>query len=230
MRIHYIQHEPFEAPGYILNWIEEHKFTVTSTHIYEKIWFPDQNSFDFLIIMGGSMSVNDDDLLPWLAEEKLFVKESILNKKKVIGICLGSQLIANVLGNKVYPNKYKEIGWFPVKKSSLGKYSPLINHFPDEFVTMHWHGETFDLLPNCAQIFESEGCKNQGFIYKNNVIGLQFHPEMTLDTIRGMIDASDTFESGRFIQNFEDIKNGAKNCIPNNGWLCNLLDKLAKTS
>jgi len=179
LNIHYFTHVPFEGLAYIEEWAVNKGHKLTSTEFYKSKNLPDINKVDWLIIMGGPMSVNEEDEYPWLTDEKRFVKEAIEKGKIVIGICLGAQLITDVLGAKVYKNVYKEIGWFQVHFTESAKKLPLFSSFPDEMMVFHWHGETFDLPEGAIHLAESEGCKNQAFIYKDKVLGLQFHFEMT---------------------------------------------------
>src|SRR5689334_16619028 len=116
MRVHFIQHVNFEHPGHLLEWAKDNNHNTGFTKTFENISFPGLNDFDLLIIMGGPMSVYDENKFPWLKKEKQFIGEAIDADKKVLGICLGSQLIAESLGAKVYPSKEKEIGWWRIKK------------------------------------------------------------------------------------------------------------------
>lgn len=120
MRIHYIQHVHFETPANIYRWAD-YKSTRWGTKLFLNDPFPDIGSFDLLVILGGPMGVYDEDEYPWLKDEKKFIERSIKSGKKILGICLGAQLIADVLGGKVYKNRYKEIGWFDVQLTSEGK-------------------------------------------------------------------------------------------------------------
>ncbi|WP_211325058.1 type 1 glutamine amidotransferase [Hydrogenothermus marinus] len=123
MRIHYFQHVPFETPANIENWAKEKGHLFKGTYLYKNQPFPDFSSFDMLVIMGGPMSVSDENKYPFLKREKIFIENAIKLNKKVVGICLGAQLIAEVLGSKVYKNKEKEIGWYPVYLTDEGKKS-----------------------------------------------------------------------------------------------------------
>ena len=204
MRVHFIQHVSFEHPGYLLEWAKQH--TVTFTKIFEDVSFPPPNDFDVLIIMGGPMGVYEEEKFPWLKKEKKFIKETIAAGKKVLGICLGSQLVAEVLEAKVYPNTEKEIGWWPIKKSANARNTPLIPEAPDEFVTFHWHGDIFDLPKNSIRLFSTDVCPNQGFLYGSNVAALQFHPEVTNELVSAMVEHErEELIPATFIQNEETI-------------------------
>ncbi|MEW8197867.1 MAG: type 1 glutamine amidotransferase, partial [Candidatus Thiodiazotropha endolucinida] len=115
MRAHYLQHVPFEDLGSIENWLKRSGYEITRTRLYESEELPGIESVDLLVIMGGPMSVNDDQDFPWLVEEKEFIKKVIESGKPVLGICLGAQLIACSLGAEVFSNSVKEIGWIPIR-------------------------------------------------------------------------------------------------------------------
>ncbi|MBP2630495.1 MAG: Glutamine amidotransferase type 1 [Firmicutes bacterium] len=189
MILHYLQHVPFENPGSILIWAKENGHSITSTQLYRNEAFPKQDKFNWLVIMGGPMNIYDEENYPWLADEKVFIRESIAADKVIIGLCLGGQLIADVIGGKVTQNPYKEIGWFPICLSEEAKKSPLFSFFPEHPVVFQWHGDTFSTLPEDAKcIAESEACKHQAFIYKNRVFGFQYHLENTLSIINGLVE------------------------------------------
>jgi GMP synthase-like glutamine amidotransferase len=176
MKVHVLQHLPFEDLGNIAPNLEARGAQVSYTHFFENPQLPSLDGFDLIIIMGGSMSANDDEELPWLRLEKQFIREAIKRDIGVLGICLGAQLIANALGARVYRNHHKEIGWFPVRKVPVqdGAFS-----LPQECIAFHWHGETFDLPQGAVRLAESDACKNQAYQINRNVIGLQFHLETT---------------------------------------------------
>lgn len=137
LRIHYFQHVAFEGLGCIEAWAFEKDYVRTRTKFYETYRLPEITTIDWLIIMGGPMSVHDEEGHPWLNEEKAFIKQAIEAGKTVIGICLGAQLIANVLGANVYPNRHKEIGWFDVTKTAQGKENYLVKDIESSFTAFH---------------------------------------------------------------------------------------------
>jgi GMP synthase-like glutamine amidotransferase len=146
---------------------------------------PHPNQIDLLVIMGGPMSINDEDAFPWLVPEKQFIREMIASGKPVLGICLGAQLIAGALGADVYPNGAKEIGWFPIQGIPSG--GRLTFRFPSSMKVFHWHGETFDLPSGAIRLARSKGCENQAFQIGRSVIGLQFHLETTPASARDLV-------------------------------------------
>ena len=185
MRVHYLQHVPFEGLGSIETWLRAANCQITSTYLYDSAVFPNIGDFDLLIIMGGSMSVNDESRFPWLANEKQFIQTAIEADKAVLGICLGAQLIASSVGARVLPNEHKEIGWFPVDGTSPS--SADVFQFPHELEVFHWHGETFELPDGAIRLARNNVCENQGFQLGRNVIGLQFHLETTPASAREIV-------------------------------------------
>jgi GMP synthase-like glutamine amidotransferase len=185
MRAHYLQHVPFEGLGSIEPWLKDHGCEITQTRFYESIRLPDCRDVDLLIIMGGPMSANDEEEFPWLVKEKAFIRQCIESGTAVLGVCLGSQLIASALGGKVYRNPQKEIGWFPVQGVSSSGRS--VFRFPREIDVFHWHGETFDLPPGAVRTATNEACENQAIQLGRSVIGLQFHLETTAQSLQALV-------------------------------------------
>jgi len=208
MKIHYIQHVEFETPANILKWANEKGHEITGTHLYKGENLPDLDQFDFLVVMGGPMGIYDEEEYPWLKKEKEFIKKAIENDKLVLGICLGAQLIADVLGAKVYKNKEKEIGWFPVELTEKAKNSKIFNDFPEQFTAFHWHGDTFDIPKGAIHTVRSEACENQAFEYNDGkVVALQFHLEVDKKAVERLIENSqeELKEKGKYIQSPDEM-------------------------
>ncbi|WP_195509715.1 type 1 glutamine amidotransferase [Clostridium tyrobutyricum] len=208
MRIHYLQHVPFEGPANIVNWAHKRGHKLTGTHLYNYEVVPNIDQFDCLVIMGGPMNIYEEDKYPWLKYEKKFIKRAIEVNKVVLGICLGAQLITDVLGGKVTKNPEGEIGWFPVNFKSKGIDSSLFKDFPEIMYVFQWHNDTFSTLGSGVRsIAYSKACKNQAFIYKDRVIGFQFHMESTKSSIFSLIDnCEDEMTVGSYVQTSEKIK------------------------
>lgn len=206
MRIHYLQHVPFENLGSMEPVLIERGHQLSSTHLYKNQQLPSVNDLDWLIVMGGPMGIYDETDYPWLTLEKKFIKDAIDTGKKVLGICLGAQLIADALGAKIYKNKYREIGWFEILRHSEAASTILANVLSDRTDVFHWHGDTFDLPENAIPIAESEACKNQGFVFGNRVIALQFHLETTLRSAQLLIEnCSDELDGSRYVQSADEM-------------------------
>ena len=204
MRVHYLQHVPFEGLGSIESWLESAGYSITSTQLYESASLPELEQVDLLIAMGGPMSVNDEDEYPWLVLEKKFIRDAINAGKPVLGICLGAQLIASAMGAKIYKNAETEIGWFPLQ--GLSHVSDSLFRFPSSTQVFHWHGETFDLPAGATLLASSDGCVNQAFQLGAAVIGLQFHLETTLESVKDLVNnCLDELIPSRYVQNEEEI-------------------------
>ncbi|KAA2240163.1 amidotransferase [Chitinophaga agrisoli] len=206
LRIHYLEHVPFEGLGCIADWAAENGHTVTVTTFHDLVVLPDLDTIDWLIVMGGPMGVYETARYPWMAVELVYIEEAIRRQKKVLGICLGAQLIACALGARVYPHTQKEIGWFPVQFTTEGAAASLAKVFPAELPVFHWHGDTFD-LPAQATSFAATGvCANQGYIYGGHVIGLQFHLEVRKADVLGMVHhGDDELAPAPYVQSAETI-------------------------
>jgi GMP synthase (glutamine-hydrolysing) len=179
---------------------------LTATRFYENDPLPDVGHLDWLIVLGGPMGTYDERRYAWLVEEKRFIERAIQRGKVVIGICLGSQLIAHVLGARVYPNLVKEIGWFPIELTEAGQRSPLFSFLPKKPVVFHWHGDTFDLPPGAVHIARSEGCRHQAFVVGQHVIGLQFHLESTPESVESIIrNCPGELIEDRYFQNADQM-------------------------
>jgi len=206
MRIHYLQHVPFEDLANIETWAKDNGHSVSVTKLYLNESLPGMDYFDWLIVMGGPMNIYEEMDYPWLVAEKQFIDEAIKAGKVVLGICLGAQLISDVLGGKVKKNNYKEIGWFPVSKTVEANNSVFFKSLPDEFMAFHWHGDTFDLPPGAIRLAESQGCKNQAFEYNGKVLGLQFHLESSETSITRLIEnCRDELTEGKYFQSENEI-------------------------
>jgi GMP synthase-like glutamine amidotransferase len=210
MKVHVLQHVPSEGLGSIEVWLEKIGATVSFTHFFESAALPAVQELDMVIALGGPMSVNDEEALPWLRAEKKFIREAIDNGKAVLGICLGSQLIANALGARVCVNPHKEIGWFPV---AAVQHSKDTFQLPASVNVFHWHGETFEIPQGAVHLARSTACENQGFQWGRRVIGLQFHLETTAESARAFVEEDDGVElkdslelaDGLYIQTAQQI-------------------------
>lgn len=153
------------------------------------------------------MNIYQEEEYQWLKYEKQFIKEAIENGKVVLGICLGGQLITDVLGGKVTRNPEREIGWLPVSFNERAFKSPLFKNFPRKCKTFQWHSDTFSILgvgSDC--IAESEACCHQAFIYQERVIGFQFHMESSASSISSLLNhCKDEIIEGKYVQNEQQI-------------------------
>lgn len=202
MRLHYLQHVPFENAGNIEAWAKKKGYNVSKTVLYYDEAFPEQDSFDWLIVTGGPMNVYEERDYPWLRREKAFIARAIEDNKQVLGIGLGAQLIADVMGGKVTANRFKEIGWHRVDMTPEARTSPVFRALPSQFIAFHWHGDAFSLPAGCTRTASTEACENQAFEHDDGrVVGLQFHLESTDDGINRLIKAcGGDLTPGKYVQ------------------------------
>jgi len=206
MRVHYLQHVPFENLGSMENYFLSRGYQISSTKLYSEENFPGLEDFDWLIIMGGPMGVYDEDRFPWLKNEKRFISDVIEAGKVLLGVCLGAQLIASVLGAKVYKNRFREIGWFPITRSETAAETILGKVLPETLEVFHWHGDTFDIPQGATLLASSEACHNQGFVIENRIVGFQFHLETTMEAAKKLINkCSDELDGSRYVQSKEQM-------------------------
>ena len=203
MKVHVLQHVPFEGLGSIRFWLEARNAQIGYTRFFANDLLPSVEGIDLLIAMGGPMSVNDETELPWLRAEKQAVRDAIAKDVAVLGVCLGAQLIASALGSRVYRNPVKEIGWFPIQAVAAPEHA---FRFPSECTVFHWHGETFDLPEDAVRLAKSGPCANQAFQLKRNVIGLQFHLETTPDSAHSIVEnCRGELTSGPYVQTEREL-------------------------
>jgi GMP synthase-like glutamine amidotransferase len=171
------RHVPFESLGMIADSLDEHEITCEYVDLYRDARSPDARAADGLIFMGGPMSANDD--LPYIRQELELIGEAFSRGLPILGVCLGSQLIAKALGARVYQNGVPEIGWYPVDWTAAAARDRLHQGLSAPETVFHWHGETFDLPPGAELLASSDVCRNQAYRVGANVYGLQYHLEVT---------------------------------------------------
>ncbi|RKX39776.1 MAG: amidotransferase [Verrucomicrobia bacterium] len=228
MKLHWLQHVPFEGLGIIEEWARAQGAETSVSQLFNNDPLPEVESFDWLVVMGGPMGIYDHKEHPWLVAEKQFIKNAIDAGKTVLGICLGAQLIADVLGAKVYAGPQKEIGWFPIRRA---EGAPEI--IPEELTAFHWHGDTFGIPEGAVRLASSEACQTQGFIYNDHVVALQFHLETTLESMEALIENCadelvhvDGVGSSVYIQTAEQMRAGLPTLGKINAAMERLLDQI----
>ena len=188
MKIHIIQHLEHENAGSILQWAHKRNHQLSYTYLFQQQFeFPTVDNLNMLIILGGTMGAYEEEKFPWLSTEKDFIRQAIEANKIILGICLGSQILAEVLGSKVYPHDKKEIGFFPIYKTEAAMQEDVIACMPANWTVFHWHGDTFDLPHGAVHLFFSDACSQQGF-KKGKCFGFQFHGEVNGELLHSMIN------------------------------------------
>lgn len=212
MKVHWFQHVPFEGLGLIEPWLRARGHELQATR-----WWAGETAgaaaaeCDWLIVLGGPMNIYQHRDFPWLVAEKAAIAAAVARGARVLGICLGAQLIADVLGGKVLQIAEREIGWWPLRAVDAGAVTGEPFAFPPETIVLHWHGDTFTLPPGARRLAESAGCAQQAFAVGARVLGLQFHLEMGAGAVAEIASAcrDELSGGGRWVQPTEAITEGA---------------------
>lgn len=228
MHVHWLQHADFEDLGCIAPWLAARDDTVTHTRLFAGETPPTADTFDFLIVMGGPMNIYEYDAHPWLKAEKALIKQAIAADKRVLGICLGSQLIADVLGGPVTRNAHTEVGWFPVQMNAAARQSKLFAGFPERYLAFHWHGDTFAIAPGARNLASSEACAHQAYDYGERVAAIQFHLEVTAANARDWFE-HERPEPAAYVQTAESILTDIGRFAENNRLMIRLLENLTSS-
>ena len=234
MRIHFIIHESFEAPGAYEQWAQSHGHSVLYSRVYEGEKLPKSpDGIDFLIVMGGPQSPSTTlDECPHFdaAAEKLFIAQCITAGCAVIGVCLGSQLIGEALGARFERSPEKEIGKFAIQLSQDGLTNKKFYHFGSDLEVGHWHNDMPGLTPNSKIIAYSEGCPRQIIEYSKLVYGFQCHMEFNKQVIELLIASSDPslemLAQHKFVQQADALRENDYSDM--NAKLFVFLDKLSE--
>ncbi|WP_307719409.1 type 1 glutamine amidotransferase [Paenibacillus xylaniclasticus] len=223
------KHYDFDDPTAFEQWAEQngHQLRITDPACGINIaWLADT---DLLIICGGPMSAYDDDKYEWLREEKAFIRKAVEQGIKILGICLGAQMLAEILGGKAYRHSVKEIGWHLISRTEDSH--PWTSWMPDQFFSFQWHGDTFELPPGARWLARSEACGHQAFAWGDRVVGLQFHLETTPSCIEQMMDKwADEMVDAPYIHSAERIRAGYSRSEESFRMLHTMLDQIAASS
>jgi GMP synthase-like glutamine amidotransferase len=184
MSVLIIKHIEIEGPGLIESCLSQGKIPYKILNLKPGAHLPNLHDFTYIVLLGGPMNVYEEDRYPFLREEDLFIKEAIQRGKTILGICLGSQLIAKALGAKVSKAPLKEIGWYEVSLTEVGTEDPLFSKFPSIFPVFQWHEDTFEIPKAGKLIATASSIPHQAFRYGEKVYGLQFHLEVTVEMIK----------------------------------------------
>jgi GMP synthase-like glutamine amidotransferase len=181
-----------EGPGTIGNFLKKEDIPFSIVELDSGETPPPLEKFDTLVVMGGPMGVYEMDKYPHIMIASRTIREAINRDMKVLGICLGSQMIAHCLGAEVHPGSEKEIGWYHIELTGEGlkdtlmrrlAIHPRVGDFWRKFKVFHWHGDTFNVPPGAVLLASSQLYKNQAFRYGDTVYGFQFHIEVTRDML-----------------------------------------------
>ena len=183
MNVLIIKNISHEGPGTIGDYLQEKNIAHSLVDLQKGDAAPDITPFTHLVIMGGPMAVYEMHRYPHLINEALLISAALKANKHILGVCLGAQMLAHMLGARVYPGLHKEIGWYDVALTQEGMQDPLLSWLKlpgkDAAQVFQWHGDTFDLPRGSVRLASSELFPNQAFRYMDRVYALQFHIEVT---------------------------------------------------
>jgi GMP synthase (glutamine-hydrolysing) len=206
MKMLFITHAAFEKPGSIETWAKKNGHQTHEVSPFKGEKLPDINDFDFLVVMGGPQSPLHVDEAPYLLDEIALIKEALSKNKRIIGVCLGAQLIGEALGAKTERSPNREIGVYPLRLFSAAKYDPVFGKFPEKFDVAHWHSDMPGIPKGAVLLAETEGCPRQIFSYGDRVYGFQCHFELTQELMKGMVEhCADDLKPGNYIRSASEI-------------------------
>jgi GMP synthase-like glutamine amidotransferase len=206
MRVRILQHVPFEGPAALEPALRARGHEIATVRLDAGDPLPEPEGVDWLVVLGGPMSVHDEDCHRWLAGEKQLVRRCITAGTRVLGVCLGAQIVAEVLGARVRRQPEREIGWHPVERTPEASSCALGRALPPRFPAFHWHGEAFELPPGAVHLARSAACEQQAFAWGERVLALQFHVETTPAAAAALVArCRDEMTPGRFVQGPETV-------------------------
>lgn len=227
MKILCITHADFESPGVIEDWAAQKGYDFIISKPYKGESCFTHTDFEFLIIMGGPQSPLRLDEFSYLSEEIFLIQQAIKQKKRVLGFCLGAQLIGEALGGNTDRSPEKEIGVFPITLTSEGEKDPLFSNFPKTFPVIHWHNDMPGETKESVLLGFSKGCPKQVLRYAPKVYGFQCHLEITREGIQTMIDACPgDLKPSLYTQDADTLLEQNYKTI--NEYMMTILDRLAK--
>jgi GMP synthase (glutamine-hydrolysing) len=228
MRIHYIIHAEFEKTGVIESWATENGHSFTGTRPFKGERLPHPSQYDLLLIMGGPQSAVEIDKFPFLYDEVSHIREAIQLDKRVIGFCLGAQLISRALGGNPVPSPEKEIGFFPIELTEFAKDDLLLKGMPRRLKVFHWHSDMPGIPEGAIMLAKSEGCPYQAFRFGQRVYGFQFHLEMSQENVLMLIHecAKDLQRKAKYIQKIDEMLKEDFDKV--NGYMITILDRVAQ--
>lgn len=184
-----LQHVPHETLGTLEDHFSAAGLSCQHVELFRET--PDAIPLDEaagLVVLGGPMNVDQIEEYPFLAREVQWIRQALDRKLPILGVCLGSQLLAKSLGAKVYPNGVKEIGWYDIDLTPEAASDPLFGDCGPREPVFQWHGDTFDLPPGAVLLATSPRCRHQVFRYGDWAWGLQFHVEMNEKLVEDWLD------------------------------------------
>lgn len=172
-----LQHVWDDPPAYLAEILHEHEIACDTIEV-ENEPMPNPTPYQAILLLGGPQHVYADQYLPYLAQEKMLLRQAVAENIPILGICLGGQLLASALGAEVRRNHTTEIGFFQIPLTAEGSQDPLFAGLPGAQFAFHWHEDVFELPSGAIRLAQNEDAPNQAFRYGEHAYGLQFHIEL----------------------------------------------------
>ncbi len=231
MRVQIIQHDAADAPAAVLPILDRLGHHVSITRLDRGDAMPCEADHDVLMMFGGGISLASKEPPPWVEPEKSLIRCYVDRGRRVLGICLGAQLVAAALGASVRRNQEPEVGWHQVSKVDGAIETGVASSLPKRMTALHWHQDTFEIPAGARRLFQSPATRNQAFSIGDQVFGFQFHFEANERTVRTFVAVSSLLRrEGRFVQSKEEILQGIECYLKTqNEQLCEFVQAFCKT-
>ena len=229
MKLHLLEHDPINLSNTnITTWAKKKGYQLSRTYVCEHEKLPVIDDFDWLMVMGGSPHAWEENVHAWLPAEKEFIAKVLDHNKIIMGVCFGSQLLAEALGGSVFTSEYQEIGWHEVVLTHEGRDSFLFKNIPERFTTFHWHSDHFSLPPECNSLAYSKPSANQAFTCEDRPLaGLQFHPEYTPELVKFFAHGwGHEWEKAQFVSGKDRVLDQTEELADTYWLMANLLDNM----
>lgn len=218
LRIAVLQHSRGTPPGSVLEWVMSRGHHLTVYRLYSGDSLPALADFDWLISLGGPMNCDDDAQFPFLTVEKCLLKDALKTNKRVLGLCLGGQLMARALGAEVRVHSHWEAGWHSIQIDD-----PILGQ--RDLTVFQWHHDTFDVPTSARRIATNSITANQGFRLSPRAMAVQFHPEATREWVMEQAVES-PYPVGPFVQSPEDVERGLSHLPEMTQWFFQILNQM----
>lgn len=203
-----LQNDQDVPSGNFLEWLGEFDLPVRTARPFNGENLPAIAGTSALIVLGGAMGVHDSDRFPHLRAVRSYMQQAVLKGVPLLGICLGGQLLADVLGAPVHSQRNGEMGLHSVEVLAPGASDPLFHEIPPSFITFQWHNDCFEIPAGAVCLASSVNCMHQAFRYGVSNYGLQFHPEVTKGIVASWIESSGTVtDASSILEDFVRTEN-----------------------
>src|SRR5262249_13631558 len=184
-----LRHTPAEGLGLLANGLRDYGVHHRVLDVPRGDALPkDIRGVGGVIVLGGPVALCASERHPCLQAETAFVEEMIAAGRPALGVCLGAQLIAQILGARVFPGEHREVGWAPVELTEDGRDDPLLVGLGDMLTVFHLHGDTYELPPDATHLARSERYEQQAFRWGDAACGFEFHLEFTEAIISRLVN------------------------------------------